>query len=190
MTKDHTHLPVAQVRELITDVLGTVRLELQDKIKGPAVGQAVVCAQQRADDLLANAVSLNPPIRFWTDGGMLGGKNPSTEGVYWSTFRALPSGVSGLVIVREKSREHFTNNEAEWLALRATLRFARQFHPQEHIQIYSDSQLIVNQFNGRWRCQNPRLIRFAHQCWDIAPHFPQCVVSWQPRKEMLKRLGH
>lgn len=185
------NLTPEQVREVVADVLGTVQLALQREIVGPSVGEAIDLGHQRAHKLLADITSAHSnTVRFWVDGGMMDGKNPSKVGVYWSAWRALPEGTEGLIIKRHYSIEHFTNNEAEWLALRAALRFALTHHAKEQVQIYSDSQLVVNQFNGKWRCRIARLLTLARQCWDLAEKLPTCTLTWAPRREMIKRLGH
>lgn len=131
-------------------------------------------------------------IQFWVDGGMLGGRNPSTVGVFWSVYRSAPQMRGTIVVHRKESRKHFTNNDAEWLALREALHFAREYHKTANIHIHSDSQLVVNQFNKQWACNVPRLRILATQCWELAADLPGCcvVVSWCSRSEMLKRLGH
>ena len=126
-------------------------------------------------------------IVFYVDGGMLGGKNPSPIGVYWSVWCAPP----GEIVLCEESREHHTNNEAEWLAVMAALRYAHQHHPKETvIHIYSDSNLIVQLFRGRWQAKNLRMRRLRLESLQLAAVFPTCVVEWRPRWEMVKRLGH
>ena len=129
-------------------------------------------------------------VLFWVDGGMLGGKNPSPEGVFWSVYRKPLRGRGNVVIDREESTEHHTNNDAAWLALRAALRFAQEHHKGKRIQIYSDSQLIVKQFNRKWRIRQAKFHRFAGECWHLANTFAQCKVIWQPREVMVRILGH
>ena len=133
---DEVNLTLAQVREVVVDVLSTVQLALQREIPGPSVADAIDLGHQRAHTLLANITNAHSnTVRFWADGGMLGGRNPSKVGVYWSAYRVLPEGGEELVIKRRESKEHFTNNEAEWLALRAVLHFAAIHHAKEQIQI-------------------------------------------------------
>lgn len=51
-----------------------------------------------------------------------------------------------------------TNNVAEWAGLLATLRWVRaQFPGSLHFEIRGDSQLVIHQLNGRWRCQKAHL---------------------------------
>lgn len=130
------------------------------------------------------------PVYFWVDGGMLGPRNPSPEGVFWSVYRRLPSGAERIVIAREQSKDYTTNNEAEWLAVRAALRFAFKYHVNMNIHIFSDSELVVNQYIGRYQCKQPRLQVLARECWALQREFPDCVLSWCPRREMVRRLGH
>jgi len=125
-------------------------------------------------------------IRFWVDGGMLGHQNPSPEGVYWSVFCQPP----GQVVLRGRSAKHHTNNEAEWLAVRGALQYAKVRFPNHHIRIYSDSMLIVKQFSGVWRCKVARLYILMYECRTLATSFPKCKVQWRPREQMLNRLGH
>ena len=133
---------------------------------------------------------MKQPIKFWVDGGMLGGHNPSPEGVFWSVYRLRPGSYGGVVIHREESTEYHTNNEAEWLALRAALRFATIHHKGHRLRIYSDSKLIVKQFSGKWNSNLLRLRRLRFDCQELAAPFPECIVKWRPRSEMVKRLGH
>jgi ribonuclease HI len=49
-----------------------------------------------------------------------------------------------------------TNNQAEYLALIAALRECLR-HGVLHAQVWSDSQLMVNQVNGQWKVRDGRL---------------------------------
>lgn len=131
-----------------------------------------------------------PDVEFWVDAGMLDGRNPSHKGVFWSVYRAA-GGAPGNIVIRRRSTTHYlTNNQGEWLALRAGLRYAVKCHKGQRIRLYSDSRLIVNQFNGRWRCVDRRLVSLRGACLLLARRFPACEVQWRPRQEMVERLGH
>ncbi len=131
-------------------------------------------------------------VKFWADGGMLGGHNPSPEGVYWSVYRHCPGRRrrGKLIISRAQSTQYHTNNDAEWLAVRAALTFALKWHKGGRIRIYSDSRLIVHQFSGKWRCKVARLFRLMYECQQLATNFTECKVEWRPRLEMVGYLGH
>lgn len=52
-----------------------------------------------------------------------------------------------------------TNNEAEYLALKASLEWlSSHARSGDSAAIYSDSQLLVNQMKGEYKTKNPRII--------------------------------
>lgn len=75
-----------------------------------------------------------------------------------------PSG-AGIYLVKDKQKEFAqgfflgikTNNQAEYLALIIGLIIAIPKVGQDHLQIVSDSLLLVNQLNGIYRVKNPEL---------------------------------
>ncbi|MCW4030837.1 MAG: ribonuclease HI family protein, partial [Candidatus Bathyarchaeota archaeon] len=88
-------------------------------------------------------------IKIYTDGASRGNPGPSAI---------------AFIVLDDKGRilkEHSecagvgTNNEAEYKALISALRKAKEL--AEEIEIYSDSNLIVNQMNGHWRIKHPNM---------------------------------
>lgn len=75
-----------------------------------------------------------------------------------------PAG-AGIYLVKDKQKELAqgfflgtkTNNQAEYLALIIGLIVSMPKVGQEHLQIVSDSLLLVNQLNGIYRVKNPEL---------------------------------
>jgi len=55
---------------------------------------------------------------------------------------------------------NLTNNQAEWLGMQHALGEAEKVmtNPNVHVNIYSDSQLIVRQLSGRYQCHKEHLI--------------------------------
>jgi len=133
-----------------------------------------------------------PIVKYWVDGGMLGGRNPSTVGVFWSAYCSVPTkdAPNGLVVARQESHSHFTNNDAEWLAVQAALCHASIHHKGQSLVIHSDSELIVNQFMRRYKINNERLRVLAEQAWRLANGFHNVDLVWVSRKVMVKLLGH
>ena len=123
-------------------------------------------------------------VVLYCDGGMLGPKNPSPEGVMWSVYADPP----GAVMERGESREHHTNNEAEYLALKAALEYARRNHPSARLTVRMDSLFVVNTYNGTWRLNGLPLRRLRQQCREVADR--AITLEWQPRRELVKRVGH
>lgn len=124
------------------------------------------------------------------DGGSLG--NP---GHGYGSFAYFGYAEGGPIRVDFPGR--MTNNQAEYLALIGALRGLRAFLKTMEIapstitlQVKSDSKLVVEQINGRWKIKNQTL-RMLHGIASLhLSHFPSCSVSWHPRKESVRILGH
>jgi ribonuclease HI len=123
--------------------------------------------------------------KMYCDGGMIGTRNPSTEGVHWSV--GWDDG-HGFHIRRGRSTDYSTNNEAEWLALTDAIRLCSGV--PFPVVIHSDSEVIVRQFNGIYRCKNPRLQPLMAEALELAREVPDLQVVWVPRAEIVPRLGH
>lgn len=79
--------------------------------------------------------------------------------------------------------EEKTNNEMEYYALIIALKEVAKVGDV----IKSDSQLVVNQVNGKWRVKEQRLF----SCCKIAQENIKklsCVLTWIPREQNLA--GH
>lgn len=128
-------------------------------------------------------------MELWVDGGCLG-RNPSSLGVYWSVAIRHADGTTTRVIEREESAAHSTNNQAEALAILAALHVAAD----EPSTIWSDSQLLVEQSMGRWRCNEPTLRvlvadiqqRLRARALAGAP----VTLQWHARSHSVAALGH
>jgi len=84
---------------------------------------------------------------YYTDGG-------GYNGVY-STAAVIRNGE---VIINEKVYQGFTSNEMEYTAMIYALRLVKSGDV-----VYSDSQLVVNQLNGRWDVNADKLNRYTQQ---------------------------
>ena len=128
-------------------------------------------------------------VRCWVDGGVIG-HNPSPRGVYWSA-RIEMNGRRPVVLRRRLSGLVYkTNNCAEWLALREALQWLTEQNVLQPTVIYSDSRLIVNQFNGRWACNFEHLVKLRGECKELAAKLKWLVVTWRRRDVMVRKLGH
>jgi len=125
-------------------------------------------------------------VFLYADGGLLGRRNPCVEGVHWSVYADPP----GHVVLREQSTAYHTNNEAEWLACAAALRWAALHCPGAAVTLRMDSRFVVNGFNGKWHIKILRMRRLLHQCRAAAAAIPDVVLEWRPRRELVKRVGH
>ena len=58
-----------------------------------------------------------------------------------------------------------TNNQAEYGALLIGLFLVKQYlEPHDHLDIISDSELLVKQFKGEYRVKHPELEAIASAC--------------------------
>jgi ribonuclease H / adenosylcobalamin/alpha-ribazole phosphatase len=77
---------------------------------------------------------------------------------------------------------HTTNNVGEYSGLLLCLRCAKRLGV-EALEIHSDSMLIVNQVNAKWKCRDPTLQELRNLVWQEAQDFVKLSISWVPREE-------
>jgi ribonuclease HI len=75
-----------------------------------------------------------------------------------------------------------TNNIAEYQALILGLQEARQLGSQE-VEIYLDSELVVNQINGVYRVRDSKLKTLEGEVRGLLRHFARWVIRHIPREE-------
>jgi ribonuclease HI len=92
---------------------------------------------------------------------------------------------------------HTTNNEAEYLTLvhglrRILLDMDKDGHNPDSvsIEVRSDSQLVVEQVNGRWKVRNARMRPLHADALELLNEFGSWAVLWHPRIESVKLFGH
>ena len=132
--------------------------------------------------------------RYYVDGGLLGKKNPSPEGVYFSV-RVESDGDEPLMLnERTKVLDKQTNNEAEWLAVNEALcHIANQPRGTAAI-LHSDSELLVSQLLGKKKVHEPKL----KAMWEVAERLKRAAwlrgvdltLMWVSRKVNVEKLGH
>ena len=99
------------------------------------------------------------------------------------------AGIGGVCYKSEKKIFSFsefignrTNNEAEYFALIQGLSHALEKEIQS-ITIYSDSQLIVNQINGKYQVKNERMILCYQKATNILSNFNSWTLIHIPREK-------
>lgn len=119
-----------------------------------------------------------PSVTTWT-GAFDGAAHPNPGPAAWGAWLDTPlgdpawsgSGSCGMA----------TNNVAEWSGLIALLHAARSFGVAS-LTIHGDSQLVVHQFTGAYRIQDPRLKRLAEQAHRVARNIT-VEIAWWPRSD-------
>lgn len=74
-----------------------------------------------------------------------------------------------------------SNNEAEYEAVIYGMKKSIELGLRE-IEIYSDSQLIVNQLMGIYRIRQSNLQRYFQSAIELASSFEDISINWVPRK--------
>ncbi len=117
---------------------------------------------------------------LYADGGCWPNPGPGTFGVV--------AEVDGRVVCRmSKAIGPATCNIAEWRGAIAALSYAKAQQQYDDIELRMDSQLVVNQLNGRWRVKNAGLRDVAAEGrrlfleLNLSPC--QCIARWVPRHQ-------
>jgi ribonuclease HI len=109
-------------------------------------------------------------LRLFTDGAARGNPGPAGIGVVIEDDQGMRlQGRSGYIGTA-------TNNQAEYRALIEGLRTVVQWKP-ERLEVYLDSQLVVEQLNGRWRIKERTLQELCRQAQELLRTFPSVVVQ-------------
>lgn len=74
-----------------------------------------------------------------------------------------------------------THNVAEYRALIEGLKLAR-LHGIERIRVYMDSELVVEQMNGRAAVKQAHLENLHHAARNLCGEFKSIRISWIPRE--------
>jgi ribonuclease HI len=86
-----------------------------------------------------------------------------------------------------------TNNEAEYQALLRALALIAEKRAEKttgrvptsvnEMLIRSDSKLVVNQVNGKWQVEDPKLIDLRSKAADLIRRLGSVRIEWVPREE-------
>jgi len=104
------------------------------------------------------------------DGGSRGNPGPAGYGV-------VVSDASGAVLDRlQASLGRQTNNFAEYSGLIAALRYALERRAEE-VLVYSDSELLVRQMQGRYAVKSPNLKALFDEARGLARRIPRFRIE-------------
>jgi ribonuclease HI len=74
-------------------------------------------------------------------------------------------------------------NVAEYMAVRSALRWLALNHRGEIVKVHSDSQLVMCQLSGEYRCNNEILVKWRNHVRTLAALFRGVIYKWIPREE-------
>ncbi len=133
----------------------------------------------------------SPDLELVFDGGALG--NP---GAGYGSFQ-LKDREGYCEISRLDFGDNVTNNQAEYrtliAGLEAALRHAGKLGSQPrtlHMQVRTDSKLVVEQVLGRWTVRHPNLQPLSTRARELLARFGSTDIAWHPRVESVRILGH
>jgi ribonuclease HI len=110
--------------------------------------------------LVSSSESATPSLVAHIDGGSLG--NPGSAGV----GVVIEGGIAGPIRIA-RWIGHQDNNVAEYMALLEALQCALSLKAQR-LHVYSDSELVVKQMSGLYKCRSPRLYSLNWTCRKLA----------------------
>lgn len=117
-------------------------------------------------------------ITIYCDGGSRGNPGPSAIGIY----------IPQLAKEYSKYLGKKTNNEAEYSAIIFALKKIKQLIGSEkaekaEIEAKMDSELIVNQLNGKYKIKEKSLVPFFIDIWNLKQDFKNVKFAHIPREE-------
>jgi len=123
-------------------------------------------------------------VDLYTDGGV------RTGGVKGPTGGKTGPGAAGFaiyengILLRQGGvpLDEVTVNEAEYSSVILGLHNAKLLGATE-VAIHSDSQLIVNQISGQYKCKKAHLVEYLDEVHHEMRNFEKVTVQWVPREE-------
>ena len=123
--------------------------------------------------------------KFWVDGGCLGNQARGKREAYGSIG-------DGENVERLQFSNARTSNEAEYMVLSALLDnlLRNRIDPTKpETTIYMDSQLVVGQLTKGWKVEADNLVPLYKEA-ALRLRRTGAKLTWIPRTEIVKRLGH
>jgi len=122
-------------------------------------------------------------IIIYTDGGSRGNPGKAAIGVVFCNEREQEIKKFG-----EYLGDGLTNNEAEYQAVIFGLKkfksfFGKKIAEISDVEIRSDSELLVNQMNGKYKIEDEKMQRFFIEIWNLKIDFKSVKFKIIPREK-------
>lgn len=115
-------------------------------------------------------------VSIYTDGGARGNPGPAATGIVIKDEKG-----NALISFGEYLGKQ-TNNFAEYSAIISALKKAKELGATE-LRCYLDSQLVVQQLNGKWKIKEPTLRKLFVQAWNLSQQFKKITFTYIPREK-------
>jgi ribonuclease HI len=119
-------------------------------------------------------MALLPKVLVYADGASRGNPGPAALGI------VICDAFENVLTKHRQTIGRATNNEAEYRALIRALELAAQ-HTRAQVEVYMDSQLVINQLNGTYRVKEPRLAKLVAKVNEKAGRFEAVTYEQVPR---------
>ena len=116
------------------------------------------------------------PLHIHIDGGSRG--NPGDAG--FGVHVTAPDGTEVAALYGYIGQA--TNNVAEYQALLHGLRYALE-HGAQRVFVFSDSELVVRQIEGRYKVKHPSMVPLHREARDLLGRFAYWTVMHVPREQ-------
>jgi len=122
-------------------------------------------------------------VVVFTDGACTNNPGPTGSGACFFKKALDDNGIEKLEYICHSQLHlgHGTNNMGEYTAVILGLLICVLNHI-EHIEIRTDSMVLVKQINGEFKVKNPRLALLVSIMRDLTRHFNSYKFEWIPRE--------
>ncbi len=122
-------------------------------------------------------------ITIYTDGGSRGNPGKAAIGVVFCNEMGQEIKKFG-----EYLGDGLTNNDAEYQAVIFALKkfkavFGKELAKVSEVEIRSDSELLVNQMNGKYKLENEKIQKFFIEIWNLKIDFAEVKFKAIPREK-------
>ena len=161
-----------QLRGMVREAAGRLPRPATRSTSAAATGAASAVASAAGTTVWPGEVTVH------IDGGARGNPGEAGIGAYFQDRSGAPLQSIARYIGRA------TNNTAEYQALLTALARARDAGVR-HLRVFSDSELLVNQVNGRYRTKVPHLQQYLQEAIRLMREIGRVDVA-HVRREMNK----
>jgi len=122
-------------------------------------------------------------IVIYTDGGSRGNPGKAAIGVVFCNEKGQEIKKFG-----EYLGDGLTNNDAEYQAVIFALKkfkqvFSKEIAKVSEVEVRSDSELLVNQMNGKYKLENEKIQKFFIEIWNLKIDFEDVKFRAIPREK-------
>jgi ribonuclease HI len=128
-------------------------------------------------------------ILIYADGGTLNNDSPNkNDRKGYASF--LPKNGSTR---HTYALGNVTNNEAEYYSLIKALKYIKSIKNEKDFIILMDSQLVIKQMSGTWKCKNKQLRPLYLEAVKFLKEMETektIIIGWIDNKKMKSEIGH